>query len=42
MACGRIAEVVLLIYDILTFSSCGGCTVYAQHGRGRGGGGEGK
>ena len=36
MACGRIEEVILLIYDFLTFSNCGDGRVYARHGRGRG------
>ncbi len=34
MACGRIAEVVLLIYDFSTFSNCGDCRVYARQGAG--------
>lgn len=38
MACGRIAEVVLLIYDFSTFSNCGDCRVHARQGRGREGG----
>lgn len=38
MACGRIAEVVLLIYDFSTFSNCGDCRVYARQERGREGG----
>lgn len=38
MACGRIAEVVLLIYDFSTFSNCADCGVCALQWRGRGGG----
>lgn len=34
MACGRIAEVVLLIYDFSTFSNCVGCRGYARQGGG--------
>lgn len=36
MACGRIAEVVLLIYDFSTFSNCGHCRVHARQEGGRG------
>lgn len=37
MACGRIAEVVLLIYDFSTFSNCVGCRGNARQGRWGGG-----
>lgn len=40
MACGRIAEVVLLIYDFSTFSNHVDCRGYAQRGRWKRGRGE--
>lgn len=37
VACGRIAEVILLIYEFSTFSNCVGCRGYARQGRWTGG-----